>query len=100
VSFWILAAAAAAIAVVVFVIAWANLRTRNLAVQTGIQGLVGRTGIASTELAPEGIVTVDRESWTATTGGAPIHAGEKVEVIGVDGVVLDVTRQHREPSHA
>ena len=98
-SFWIFVAGVAAIATVLLVV-WSLFLTRNEAVKTGTQALVGRTGVASTELAPEGTVTVDRETWTATTDGELISAGDKVEVTGVDGVVLQVTKRPSRQRHA
>lgn len=76
----------------VLLVVWALVATQGVRVKTGPESLIGRTGLASSELAPEGTVIIDREAWTATTEGEPIHAGEKVEVLGVDGVVLAVAK--------
>ena len=90
-------AAAVATLLTVLLVVLALFLTRGEAVKTGNEALVGRTGIASSEVAPEGTVTVDRETWTAVTEGGPIHSGEHVEVTGVQGVVLEVSKQH--PGH-
>ncbi len=73
----------------------ATLRTRRLAVQTGIPVLVGRTGVATSELTPAGpagTVRVDGEVWSAEPEGEVIHAGEDVTVLGASGVTLRVAR--------
>lgn len=59
-------------------------------VRTGVEALVGRTGVAATAIAPTGVVDVDGEDWTAQATDAEIPAGAPVEVTGVDGVVLRI----------
>ncbi len=50
--------------------------------------MVGR---AETALAPEGSVFVRGEHWTALAD-EPIAAGERVEIVAVDGLRLRVRR--------
>ncbi len=50
---------------------------------TGKEGMVGETGTARTDVAPEGKVFVHGELWDAETMGPPVHAGEKVRVVKV-----------------
>lgn len=56
--------------------------------------LVGRQGVASAELAPDGQVEVDGEAWRARAvqGEEPIAAGTAVVVRGVDRFTLLVAR--------
>jgi membrane-bound serine protease (ClpP class) len=68
------------------------LRTRRLAVRTGIATLIGHPGVAISELAPSGTVRVDSEVWSAQAIGGAIPPGERVEVVDVAGVTLRVTR--------
>ncbi len=58
----------------------------------GPHDLVGRRGVAETELAPGGTVCVGAERWRATcTGGiACIAAGAPVRVVEVDGLTAVV----------
>jgi len=70
----------------------AGLRARRMPVLIGGNELLGKIGIALSELAPEGVVQVQSETWSATTTDEPIHAGEQVEVIGRDGLYLRVCR--------
>ncbi|HEV1991945.1 MAG TPA: nodulation protein NfeD [Candidatus Dormibacteraeota bacterium] len=56
----------------------------------GAENLVGATGEAREELAPEGLVFVQGALWKAVATPAPIHAGSPVRVVGRDGLQLKV----------
>lgn len=71
----------------------ALLRAHQAPVATGTQALIGRAGLAATDLAPEGAVRVDSETWRAVTEKDTIRAGEWVEVVGVEGVTLHVRKR-------
>jgi membrane-bound serine protease (ClpP class) len=58
---------------------------------TGMEGLMGEVGIASTPIAPEGKVAIHGEFWNATSDGS-VEKGEKVQVIGVKNLKLNVKR--------
>jgi membrane-bound serine protease (ClpP class) len=58
---------------------------------TGMEGLTGEVGIASTPVAPEGKVSIHGEFWNAT-GDQNIEKGEKVQVIGVHNLKLKVKK--------
>ncbi len=58
---------------------------------TGMEGLVGEVGIASTSIAPEGKVSIHGEFWNATTDGN-IEKGEKVQVTGAKNLKLIVKK--------
>ena len=55
----------------------------------GSTGILGLTGIAQTAIAPEGTVFVRGELWSARTQ-ISIAPGERVRVIGIDGLTLNV----------
>lgn len=57
---------------------------------TGIEGLVGETGVALEDLAPDGQVRVHGEIWSATASTAPIRSGTGVIVEAVHGLHLTV----------
>jgi membrane-bound serine protease (ClpP class) len=57
----------------------------------GTGGMVGERGVARERLAPSGTVLVRGEYWTAESD-VPVEPGERVEVTGVDGLVLRVRR--------
>ena len=65
------------------------VRARRNKVVTGEQGLVGETGVAQTNLSPQGKVFVHGELWDAVapTSLAP---GQLVIVRAVDGLILQV----------
>jgi membrane-bound serine protease (ClpP class) len=57
---------------------------------TGAEGLVGSEGLASTDITKEGgTVSLHGELWTAESG-SPISKGEKVIVVAVHGLRLEV----------
>ncbi len=58
---------------------------------TGAEGLVGEVGIASTPIAPEGKVAIHGEFWNATSD-QNIEKGEKVQVMGVKNLKLNIKR--------
>jgi membrane-bound serine protease (ClpP class) len=58
---------------------------------TGREGLVGERGVVRRRIDPEGQVLVHGEIWRARAE-QPLDAGEKVEVVGADGLTLEVRR--------
>ena len=65
------------------------VRARRNKVETGAEGMVGETGAAITELAPEGKVFVHGEYWDAVAA-APVAAGARVRVTAIDRLKLTV----------
>jgi membrane-bound ClpP family serine protease len=57
--------------------------------QIGKEALIGKTGIAYTDMDSYGIVQIDNELWKAETA-IPINKGEKVRVLKMDGLFLQV----------
>lgn len=67
------------------------VRSRFSTQTIGRDHLVGRIGAADTAIAPEGTVVVDGAKWQArSTRASGIEAGDRVEVVAVEGVVLEV----------
>ena len=60
---------------------------------TGAEGMVGLTGQVIEALNPVGLVKVKGEYWEARSDSGNMPAGEPVEVVGVDGLVLMVKRK-------
>jgi membrane-bound serine protease (ClpP class) len=58
---------------------------------TGMEGLIGEVGIASTPIAPEGKVSIHGEFWNAISD-KNIEKGERVQVIGVKNLRLEVKK--------
>ncbi len=65
------------------------MRARGNKVQTGASALVGETGIARTELKPQGKVLVHGEYWDAVSS-IVVSEGTRVRVLSVDGMRLIV----------
>jgi membrane-bound serine protease (ClpP class) len=75
-------------AITVFLLSLA-VRARRNKVVTGREGMIGETGAAVTELAPEGKVFVHGEYWDAVAA-RPVAAGARVTVTAIDKLKLTV----------
>lgn len=72
----------------------AGIRAQRAKVVSGIETMVGATGVVSSDLDPQGTVQVRSELWSAVAeGGAIIRKGERVRVVAVEGVRLRVTKE-------
>jgi membrane-bound serine protease (ClpP class) len=82
----------AATGFVFFAVMTFALRAQRAPVRMGQESLVGRIGVVRTALKPTGQIQLGGELWTAELidRNLSIHAGEKVEVIKVDGLRLYV----------
>jgi membrane-bound ClpP family serine protease len=65
------------------------LRSHRDRVTTGEAGMIGMTGRADTEIAPDGTVFIHGELWRARAR-IRIGAGESIRVVGMDGLTLEV----------
>ena len=77
-----------------FLLAMPTVQRARLSTETiGRDGLVGETGIALVEFDPDGLVEVRGARWRGTAHReAGIAVGDAVEVVGVDGLYLEVER--------
>ena len=75
----------------VLAVSYLVFRSQKAKPSLGIEGLVGEIGVVRERLAPRGIVFVHGEYWKAEADGE-IEAGDKVEVIGVNRMLLQVKR--------
>jgi membrane-bound serine protease (ClpP class) len=73
--------------IVVFGLSRAMLRPQ----QTGVEKLVGETAVVDTDIEREGRVFLHGELWTAEAD-EPIVSGEKVRIVGVRDLKLQVAR--------
>jgi len=72
----------------------AGIRAQRARVTTGVEAMVGATGVATSDLDPRGTVRVKSELWTAMAVGTEIiKEGERVRVVAVEGLKLKVTRE-------
>jgi len=65
---------------------------------TGREELVGKTALVKVALNPEGTVFYKGENWTAISESGKIAAGEKVVIKRIDGLLLYVVKQPKEPA--
>jgi membrane-bound serine protease (ClpP class) len=72
------------------------VQARRRPAVTGSEGLVGKTAQARTSLAPDGTVFVKGELWQATAVAGPIEAGERVEIVAVEKLHLQVKKARPE----
>jgi membrane-bound serine protease (ClpP class) len=75
-------------AITVFLLSLA-VRARRNKVETGSEGMIGETGAAVTELAPEGKIFVHGEYWDAVSP-RPVAIGGRVRVTAIQGLKLTV----------
>jgi membrane-bound serine protease (ClpP class) len=61
-------------------------------VKTGMEGLIGETGIAKTDIIGKGKVSVHGELWNARSDG-PVKIGEEVIVTTVEKLVIEVKKK-------
>lgn len=60
--------------------------------------MVGAVGQATTDITPIGTAQIAGELWTAVAdGNQPIHSGERVEVVAVQGITVRVRRVGETP---
>jgi len=70
----------------------AGVRAQRRRPVSGREAVVGRVGVAKTDLDPQGTVLVAGEDWTAEAA-EPVRAGERVRVVAVEGLRLRVRRE-------
>ncbi len=68
----------------------AGVRAQGAPVRSGSEGLVGAVGVARTNLEPEGMVFVLGEIWSARAEEGMIPEGQRVQVVGRDGLRVRV----------
>ena len=79
-----------------------TVRTRFSTPTIGREDLVGASGTAVTAIDPDGTIEVRGAPWRARTFPKPIGPGERVEVVAIEGLVLEVVPEgtELEPSRA
>jgi membrane-bound serine protease (ClpP class) len=69
----------------------AMVRSRFSTPTIGREDLVGELGTAEVDVSPDGVVRIRDALWRARTNRAtPIHSGDRVRVVSVEGIVLEV----------
>jgi len=76
----------------VLLVSYLVFRSQRAKPTMGLEGLIGEVGEAKSRLSPSGKVFVHGEYWNARADGE-VEVGERVEVVGFDGMVLKVRRR-------
>lgn len=72
-------------------VAYKGYQVRKLQSKLEIDSLIGKIGIAKTDIDPKGQVNVEGELWSAVCKQKPYaYEGEEVEIIGFEGLTLHV----------
>ena len=87
---WVAIVAALLLGVFVFVIHKLVMPTFHARQVTGREGMVGLVGEVIEPLTPNGVIIMEGEYWKARSVAEDIPAGEKVEILGLDKLVLQV----------
>jgi membrane-bound serine protease (ClpP class) len=75
----------------VLAVSYLVFRSHKAKPALGVDGLIGEVGVVRERLAPRGTVFVHGEHWKAEADDQ-IESGDKVEVVGIDRMVLRVKR--------
>jgi len=68
------------------------LHAMHTPVTTGIQGLIGHKATVLDSINPEGHVKIHGEIWNAVSSNV-LRRGEKVDIVGVEGLTLRVQNE-------
>jgi membrane-bound serine protease (ClpP class) len=91
VKWWIILMMSVAVALFMLSGMTAMLRARFSTPTIGRESMIGQMGEATTGIDPEGMVDLRGGKWRARTNRAtPIPAGERVRVVAIDGLLLEV----------
>ncbi len=67
------------------------VRTRFSTPTIGREWMIGREGVATADIKPDGVVRVGEGVWRARTNRAtPIASGDAIRVAAIDGITLEV----------
>lgn len=91
VAWWIIVLMSAGVALFMLSGMTAMLRARFSTPTIGRESMIGQMGEATTGIDPEGMVDLRGGKWRARTNRAtPIEAGDRVRVVAIDGLLLEV----------
>lgn len=91
VSLWLIIFMALLIVFFSLIILRAILSAMKAPARMGVDRFIGAVGQAITDLSPDGEVKISQQTWSASSVGSNVKAGESVKVISISGVRLLVT---------
>jgi len=83
--------AVATLSILMFLVGYLVFKSQRRKPTLGLEGLIGEIGDVRVKLSPAGKIFVHGEYWNAE-GEGEIAVGEKVRVVGFDGMCLKVKR--------
>jgi membrane-bound serine protease (ClpP class) len=92
ISWWVIVPTVATTTGIFAFAVGAGVRALYRKPSTGAAGMVGQMGVARSALAPGGDVSVQGELWRAVAEGEPVAEGERVTIVGMDGLTLKVRK--------
>jgi membrane-bound serine protease (ClpP class) len=92
ISWWVIVPTVASTTGIFAFAVGAGVRALYRAPTTGRTGMVGQVGVARSALAPSGEVFVQGELWRAVAEGEPVAEGERVTILGLEGLTLKVRK--------
>ena len=93
ISLWGIIALTLVLGSIIFLVHRAIIPSLRLRKRTGAEGMEGAIGEVVEPLKPDGVVKVDGEYWRARAVDEEINAGEDIEVLGLNHLVLQVKRK-------
>ncbi|MFQ5692204.1 MAG: nodulation protein NfeD, partial [Nitrospinota bacterium] len=93
ISYYVIVPVVALTAAFFFFLVGLGLKAQRGKSVAGREGLVDATGVTRARIDPEGKVFVHGELWNAHSG-EPIAKGEKVRVVAVEGLRLEVVKEN------
>ena len=94
VSLWLLGGLTAVFGAALVYVVRTIRQSRKAGSLDTVSSLIGTLGTVASDLAPQGLVRVGSETWTAVSeDGNVIAGGEPVRVTQVNGLILTVSRQ-------
>ncbi|MDY6833985.1 MAG: nodulation protein NfeD [Chloroflexota bacterium] len=96
IDWWLIVIVVSLFTSIFVIVVWAVVRTMKMPVNTGVEGLVGQTGVVVSTLDPKGVISLQGENWNAVVDGEMVEAGEEVMVTKVNGLKLTVVRKEKE----
>lgn len=98
ISIRLIVAMAALLAGFMFFAVGAGVRAQRAPARSGSARLIGAVGVARSPLDPDGMVYVQGEMWSAVAVDGPISDGQRVRVVGLDGLRVQVKPEPPTPA--
>jgi membrane-bound serine protease (ClpP class) len=96
VSRWLIFLITGMLLMLVIVIVGNAMRIRRMAPLVGVETMVGKRGVARSDLDPQGFVYVNGEYWSAEAEDESVSQGDSVIITAIKGLKVKVKKQQSE----